>query len=67
MKKERVYAVNGTEYDDKSILVCPDLDSAFDFIREEVESLPEGEEKDYTLQILMMTPKEVDELSEFDG
>ncbi len=67
MKKERVYGIKGTEYAEESCLIVPHLETALDYIREKISHLNEDEERDYTIQILMMTSEEIEKLPEFDG
>ncbi len=67
MEKQRVYGIKGTEYAESSSLIVADLDTALDYIKEEITHLNPDEERDYTIQILMMTMEEIEALPEFDG
>ena len=67
MKKERVYGLVGTEYAETNCLIIPHIETALDYIREEISHLHEEEEREYTIRVLMMSEKEIEELPEFDG
>ena len=67
MKKERVYGIKGTEYAEESSLIIPHLDTALDYIKEEISHLNPDEERDYTIHVLMMSMEEIEALPEFDG
>ena len=45
----------------------PHLETALEYIKEEISHLNEDEEGEYTIQVLMMTSEEVEALPEFDG
>ena len=67
MKKERVYGITGTEYAESNTLIFPHLETALEYIKEEISQLDDREEREYTIKVLMMTNQEIEELPEFDG
>ncbi len=67
MKKQRVYGIKGTEYAEENTLIVPHLDTALEYIKEEISYLGEDEEREYIISVLMMTNEEVEKLPEFDG
>ena len=67
MKKNRAFGIQGCEYPDESTtLIFPDLEDVITSLREEIENLPEGEERDFTISVKLMTMKEIEALPEAD-